>query len=758
MRTGQVLAPGSQPAADKDAVDRLRGLLDVAHAVHGGGDLRPLLEAIARVVSDSLGFGAVVINLHRPAWDDYEVVVVHGSEEARATLLGQTTTREDWAPLLDTRFRRGDAYLIPHGEHDWSDTMASYVPPAREQPCPPSPRAWHPEDALMLPLRSPRGQLLGIVSVDEPATGQWPSDGELEVLSAIVAHAAVAVEQAQATAEARRHRAAIEHLLRVSAQLTGRGSAGEMLDAVCAAIRDALGFEKVMVLLTDGLGDGRLVPWASIGWDEEDLAQMPAGPVDVVLPLLAPEHDREGCALLERDVAHTLVPEPVRQIYSSVRNGRGPLAWRNHWLLVALHDRDGAVNGVLWVDDPVDRLLPTTERLQALRAFANQAISAVESARQLEHLSHLAEHDPLTGLRNRRDFEPRMDAQISRMHPTAPVSLLVCDLDHFKRVNDSLGHEAGDDVLRRFSELLRRSTRGSDLPTRLGGEEFAVVLPGADGTAALAVAERLRLTVRSEFADLPLLISVSVGVAASGDDIASAAELMRAANRSLYAAKRLGRDRCVLYHPETLALLDSLRAAAPEGQEQLAAAILLAETLDLRDGGTARHSQTVARLAEQVGQELAWTPERVERMRVAGLLHDIGKLGISDAILHKPGPLDDAEWEEMKRHPEVGARILEHANLKDIASWVLAHHERIDGGGYPLALVGEQIPLEARVLAVADAYEAMTADRPYRRALPAEIAEAELRRNAGSQFDEQVVEALLRVLGAIDASAPLLGP
>ena len=758
MLRAEVPAPDPQPAStagDRDAVDRQRGLLDVAHAVHGGGDLRPLLEAIARVVSQSLGFGAVVVNLHRAAWDDYEVVVVHGSEGARSKLLGETTTREDWAPLLDSRFRRGDAYLIPHGEYDWHDGIASYVPPSTGHS---GPDAWHPEDALILPLRSCGGQLLGILSVDEPASGKRPSDPELEVLGAIVAHAAVAVEHAQATGEARRHRAAIEHLLRVSAQLTGRRSAGEMLEAVCAAIRDALGFQKVLVALTDALGDRRLVPWATVGWSEDTLGQLPVVPVDAVLPLLAPEHDREGCALLERETAHALVPEPMHGMYSSVMNGSGPLAWRNHWLMVGLHDRDGVVNGIIWADDPADRLLPTTERLQALRAFANQAISAVESARQLEHVSHLAAHDPLTGLRNRRDFELRVDADISRMHPTGVVSLIVCDLDHFKRVNDSLGHEAGDEVLRRFSELLRRSTRGSDVPTRLGGEEFAIVLPGADGSAALAVAERLRLAVRQELSDVELPVSVSVGVACSNEEIASAADLMRAAHRSLYAAKRLGRDRCVLYHPETLALLDSLQAADPEGQEQLAAAILLAETLDLRDGGTARHSNTVARLSEQVAVELAWTPERVERMRVAGLLHDIGKLGISDAILHKPGPLDDDEWAEMKRHPEIGARILEHSNLRDIASWVLAHHERIDGGGYPLGLAGEAIPVEARVLAVADSYEAMTADRPYRRALPAEIAEAELRRHAGTQFDEQVVEALLRILGAIDASAPLLGP
>ena len=136
-------------------------------------------------------------------------------------------------------------------------------------------------------------------------------------------------------------------------------------------------------------------------------------------------------------------------------------------------------------------------------------------------------------------------------------------------------------------------------------------------------------------------------------------------------------------------------------------------------------------------------------MRVAGVLHDIGKLGISDAVLLKPGRLELSEWEEIRRHPEMGARILEHANLRDVASWVLAHHERIDGRGYPHGLAGESIPLEGRILAVADAYEAMTADRPYRRALAEAEARAELVRGAGTQFDADVVAAFLRVLDAL---------
>jgi diguanylate cyclase (GGDEF)-like protein len=735
---------------DPGALARLRGLLEAARAVRGGGDLQPLLEAIARAISVSLGFGTVAINLHRPAWDDFEVAIVHGSEGARRVLLGTTRSWEGWQALLDARFERSGTFFIPHDEFEWdAEGLITYVPPATLSPAPDD---WHPEDALFVPLRSSTGRLLGVVSVDEPFDGRRPSDPQLEVLSAVCGHAALAVEHAQATAEADRNRAAVHHLLRVSARLTGRRSVEEMLSAVCGGIREGLGFQRVIVALTEG-PDHRLMIRSSVGWSRDELAALPEVTLSSISRLLRPEHQREGCVLLTREEAELLTPAELHDVHRGRRNGRGPLAWRNHWLIVPLHDRDGAFTGIVWVDEPEDCLVPTIEGLQALRAFANQAISAVESTRQLEHLRHLAVHDPLTGLRNRRGLEPRIEDEIAA---SSAVSVLVCDLDDFRRVNDELGQEAGDEVLRRFAGVLRRCTRGSDVPTRLDGEEFAVVLRDTDRVAALAVAERLRAAVRDEFTDLPVPVSVSVGLAATGTDLDTASEVLRAAHRALDAAKRLGRDQAVPYQPQTTGLLDGLghaNGAAGNG-EQLAAAMLLAETLDLRDIGTSLHSHTVGQLAEQTGRHLGWADDRIERLHAAGVLHDIGKLGIPDAILQKPGALDADEWQEMRRHPEIGARILEHANLRDIADWVRAHHERVDGRGYPAGLAGTAIPAEARVLAVADAYEAMTADRPYRRGMGPDAAEAELRRAAGTQFDAEVVEALLEAIADGDDGIP----
>jgi putative nucleotidyltransferase with HDIG domain len=184
-----------------------------------------------------------------------------------------------------------------------------------------------------------------------------------------------------------------------------------------------------------------------------------------------------------------------------------------------------------------------------------------------------------------------------------------------------------------------------------------------------------------------------------------------------------------------------------EGSDgNLAAVLALTDVLDIRDAGTATHSQTVGRYAESIARELGFSPELVERVRLAGILHDVGKIAVPDAVLRKPGPLTDEEFDQMRPHPEVGAVIVDGADLKDVASWVMAHHERPDGRGYPHGLKGDEIPLEARILAVADAYEAMTVDRVYRKALGADEARMELIRCAGSQFDARVVEAFLIVL------------
>jgi diguanylate cyclase (GGDEF)-like protein len=724
--------------AEPATVRRLHALLELS-GLSRGQDLGAVLRAVTRAISDSMGYRTVVVNLYRPAWDDFECVFVAGSEEARDALLGIVRPWSGWEWMFQEKFERCGAYFLPHELADWDEGDIAYTPAIDVSD---DPDAWHPEDCLIVPLLDDTGGMVGTLSVDEPVTGRRPKDEELQTLVALAGHAALAISHTQATLLAERHRAALNDLLKTSADLGPDRPLADLLERLCSSVQRGLGFEKVAVFLRADEDDrDALRPTAARGFGEDRGALDATLSVRALKPLLDEHLGRDGCVLVDQDTARTLVPSD-QVLVPSRRNGHGPRAWRGHWLVLPLADENGEMAGMLWVDDPEDRLLPTPEHLQLLRLFADQAASAIASDRRVQALRYLAEHDPLTGVFNRRDLSLRIDEARER----GDVAVLICDLDRFKAVNDDLGHDMGDRVLERFGALLREHSGSAGHPVRLGGEEFCVVLPGADGQEAFACAERLRRASRVELQELAPGVTLSVGIATTAaGDLRSARALLMAADRALYMAKRLGRDRTVPYDPSMPSIPQRRRG---KRTEQLSAVLLLAEALDLRDGGTASHSRTVAQYAELTGRALGLGQERIERLRVAGALHDIGKIGVADAILRKPGSLTGPEWEEMRRHAELGAQITAHAGLDDVSEWVLSHHERLDGRGYPRGLPASQITLEARVLAVADAYEAMTADRPYRRALGDAAARAELQRCAGTQFDPAVLSAFFTALDA----------
>jgi diguanylate cyclase (GGDEF)-like protein len=367
-------------------------------------------------------------------------------------------------------------------------------------------------------------------------------------------------------------------------------------------------------------------------------------------------------------------------------------------------------------------------------------------------LSEAARTDTLTGLKNRLALEHEIHVEVERtLRAENELSIVIGDLDHFKAVNDELGHRAGDEALVRIGQILHTRRRAGDSVARTGGEEFTILLPGASEHEAYLVAERLRATVEREFADHPVPLTFSFGVATYPEHGRDADAVIEAADQALYAAKALGRNRSVIFNRE----LSAIFAPEPGGRggmdgTHLATLLSLAEALDLRDTGTAAHSRTVGRYCGLIARELELPSERAKRVEVAGVLHDIGKIGLPDAILQKPGRLGRSELAEIRTHPEIGAQVLSGRGLEDLRGWVLTHHERPDGKGYPAGLADAEIPIEAKILAVADAYEAMTADRVYREGMGAKAARSELLRCAGSQFDARVVAAFLAVLERLD--------
>ena len=368
--------------------------------------------------------------------------------------------------------------------------------------------------------------------------------------------------------------------------------------------------------------------------------------------------------------------------------------------------------------------------------------------RLIWRLSDAAVTDSLTGLMNRRGFQELIATELERARRSGqPLSLVIGDLDHFKTLNDSFGHGAGDRALEQLSLILDTAKRRIDTAARIGGEEFAVVLPDSDHHAAYILAERMRREVRETFMYEPYELTISLGVATFPAHASSVEALVEQADEALYAAKALGRDRTVVYSESLGGRVEETTGTPPPRSERHSSTVLaLADVIDARDRTTAAHSQTVGRYAAGIARELGLPDSVVERVRFGGIVHDVGKIGIPESVLSKRGWLSAEDWMEMRRHPEIGASILAGANLEDVGEWVLAHHERPDGTGYPHGKTGVEIPLEARILAVADAYEAMTSDRIYRSARSPEDARAELQRGAGTQFDARVVEAFLRVL------------
>jgi len=395
-------------------------------------------------------------------------------------------------------------------------------------------------------------------------------------------------------------------------------------------------------------------------------------------------------------------------------------------------------------------------------AAAPPADLAAELEETRKRLDNLALRDPLTGVLNHRAFQDGLEVELRRARRESwPVAVVAVDIDDFREVNDVKGHAHGDALLITVAESLASNLRPGDICGRVGGDEFMLVLSNCDSDSAREVLARLRSGIDSRaLASQVGVISISAGIAEFPKHSIGRAELMRYADAAMQRARGEGPGSTVGHTAGAVELTADDEASNARRGALFNTVHALARAVDARDGFTHQHSQRVAFYGATLATAMKLGDERVESIRMAGLLHDVGKIGIRDAILLKPGKLSREEFAVMRRHSELGRAIIAGAGLGELAEWVCHLHERIDGHGYPEGLRGEAIPLESRLLHVADALEAMTCPRAYREPMSPEDAVVELERNAGTQFDSDVVAVMARLVreGAIEVGEqPRLG-
>lgn len=406
--------------------------------------------------------------------------------------------------------------------------------------------------------------------------------------------------------------------------------------------------------------------------------------------------------------------------------------------------------GFLTVSSHVSGRPLSEQEKELLKFFANQVAVSINNALSFERMRRMSITDPLTGVFNRRYFNEAIEQEKERLEDGGSLGLIMLDVFNFKYYNDHYGHPAGDLLLKELARLLQESVRSGDIVVRYGGDEFAILLPGATLQTGHLVAERIREKVEQWNRRLGLKLfeeklTVTMGVYAVG--CRNLDDLVKLADKELYLARE---------SEERRNLLRSLERLNKDRQKLSFEMVLgLARAVELRDPYTRGHSERVNRLAVKLGRVLGLQGPEIEKLGYAALLHDLGKIAVPRSILQKRGTLTATEMRLVQEHSVIGEEIVQAINLlHGTAPLIRHHHERYDGGGYPDGLKGKAIPLGARILAVTDSYDAMLSSRPYRSALTFDEAIGELRRHAGSQFDPEIV---LAFTGLVESRADRAG-
>lgn len=512
----------------------------------------------------------------------------------------------------------------------------------------------------------------------------------------------------------------------------------ELLLAVCQGIRSS----KCLLLLRDGDRGDYAVYRTSLRLESPNLR------LDTDNPLIKWLGNNDRCLMTEDfdtiPAFKAMWDKEKQEITSLGVEVIVPIKCRNELI------------GLLLLARKVNNTAYTYEDLELLHSFGASTGVAIDNAHMFSKAQMEALTDNLTGLYNHRYFYKQLKKVITNAKNGNPVSLMMMDLDIFKLYNDLYGHYEGDEALKKVAQIIRNTVGSQGIAARYGGEEFAVLLPMHDSVKAYELAERIREQVQETFLkyfqakDLAGFLTISIGVCTYPNNAPNGEELLKRADLALYRAKNNGKNQTVAYAPNNAASKGGMQTIINDASQAMPYAttiFALTAAIDAKDHFTFGHSQNVAYYTVALAKAMNLDQAHIALMEEAALLHDIGKIGIPENILSKPGRLTDAEYEIMKTHVDISVDIIKHLpSTNHVVPAIYCHHERWDGLGYPRGIKGEEIPIAARCLAIADAFDAMISQRPYKEILSTEYALAELESQAGKQFDPQLVYKFVQLV------------